>query len=643
MQTDSPSQAAPAPATTPRRRLGFHHFACFRAYLQNVPLRECADRYLDPGLDLRVAKSTLVWIREEIAAIARRERGAAIAALLKRHIVHIPAPAAPTLAAFAEQFPDGFYAERELLELYRRQVGSDRTDPAPRRARLLERQLAALRLIESVAAAQPAMGDAVAAWFEPNVARRLTAAGFVTLGELVHAINDRGYRWWTQVPRLGERGASRIVRFLAQNQTSLGIKLNEAAATPRRALHATKLARRGFETAVVPMERLYIPSELDGARGVNRAPLDRCKLQAVSDYGAILAWLKLYEARPHTWRAYRREAERYLLWAIMARGKAMSSLLVEDCAAYQVWLAQPQPIAQWIGPRAAERWSPRWRPFSGGLSDASRKTALTILRALCEWLTRQHYLDSNPWDGLPRLNTARIRIKTDHSFSQAHWRFLLETARRLPAGISSRRTNFTLRFAYATGLRLSELVAARIAHLEYVELDQETGPVWMLHVLGKGNIARDVPVPTALMTELAAYLAARGLSEHPARCPPDTPLIARDAAWEKKHQQAPDGAMGASALYKLLKRFFLEAADALEPEDAAGAIRLRQASTHWLRHTHGSHAVADDVPLEVVRNNLGHASLNTTTIYVNTERIKRYREMERFAEKRLTEAVKEVG
>lgn len=49
------------------------------------------------------------------------------------------------------------------------------------------------------------------------------------------------------------------------------------------------------------------------------------------------------------------------------------------------------------------------------------------------------------------------------------------------------------------------------------------------------------------------------------------------------------------------------------------------------------------MPLEVVRNNLGHASLNTTTIYVNTERIKRYREMERFAEKRLTKSMKEVG
>lgn len=180
---------------------------------------------------------------------------------------------------------------------------------------------------------------------------------------------------------------------------------------------------------------------------------------------------------------------------------------------------------------------------------------------------------------------------------------------------------------------------ARIAHLEHAEFDQESGPVWMLHVLGKGNVARDVPLPTALMAQLAAYLAARGLSEHPARCPPDTPLIARDATWEQKHKQTSDGAMSASALYKMLKRFFREAADALEAEDAAGAARLRQASTHWLRHTHGSHAVADEVPLEVVRNKLGHASLNTTTIYVNTERLKRYREMERFAKKRLDPAM----
>jgi site-specific recombinase XerD len=61
----------------------------------------------------------------------------------------------------------------------------------------------------------------------------------------------------------------------------------------------------------------------------------------------------------------------------------------------------------------------------------------------------------------------------------------------------------------------------------------------------------------------------------------------------------------------------------------ADADRLRQASTHWLRHTHGSHAIAAGVPIDVVQNNLGHASVATTGIYVASEKRRRHAEVSR--------------
>jgi site-specific recombinase XerD len=79
-----------------------------------------------------------------------------------------------------------------------------------------------------------------------------------------------------------------------------------------------------------------------------------------------------------------------------------------------------------------------------------------------------------------------------------------------------------------------------------------------------------------------------------------------------------------------LKGFFVECSQALEMSDKKGAARIAQASTHWLRHTFGSHAVAAHTPLEVVQSVLGHASLNTTTIYVKAERKRRFKEMSRF-------------
>lgn len=47
-------------------------------------------------------------------------------------------------------------------------------------------------------------------------------------------------------------------------------------------------------------------------------------------------------------------------------------------------------------------------------------------------------------------------------------------------------------------------------------------------------------------------------------------------------------------------------------------MHIAQASTHWLRHTAGSH-LSEHADLKVVRDNLGHSNINTTSIYLHTE------------------------
>lgn len=71
---------------------------------------------------------------------------------------------------------------------------------------------------------------------------------------------------------------------------------------------------------------------------------------------------------------------------------------------------------------------------------------------------------------------------------------------------------------------------------------------------------------------------------------------------------------------------------ALAITDPAGGQRLARASSHWLRHSCGTHALEKGVPLEVVQSNLGHASLTTTTHYVTAEEQRRYREIERISQ-----------
>ena len=50
-------------------------------------------------------------------------------------------------------------------------------------------------------------------------------------------------------------------------------------------------------------------------------------------------------------------------------------------------------------------------------------------------------------------------------------------------------------------------------------------------------------------------------------------------------------------------------------------------TTHWLRHTHASHALGSGAALLSVKENLGHASLSTTSLYLHGDKDQRYAEM----------------
>jgi site-specific recombinase XerD len=135
---------------------------------------------------------------------------------------------------------------------------------------------------------------------------------------------------------------------------------------------------------LVPWERLAVPGEFDGSRGAFRAPKSTCTLSADNDYEAVQAWLALHESTA-TQSAYRKEAERLILWAIVERGRALSSLTTEDAVAYRTFLRRPAPRSRWVGP-PRPRASPQWRPFAGSLSPRSAAYALSVIGALYRWL-----------------------------------------------------------------------------------------------------------------------------------------------------------------------------------------------------------------------------------------------------------------
>lgn len=92
------------------------------------------------------------------------------------------------------------------------------------------------------------------------------------------------------------------------------------------------------------------------------------------------------------------------------------------------------------------------------------------------------------------------------------------------------------------------------------------------------------------------------------------------------------GSCSTSRLYKVLKGFFRDVAASVLVDDLEMAQKLRSASTHWLRHTFATHGIHNGMASETIRDLLGHKSLNTTSVYVTTERDKRSREVEKLGD-----------
>ncbi|TWO68083.1 tyrosine-type recombinase/integrase [Caenimonas sedimenti] len=462
----------------------------------------------------------------------------------------------------------------------------------------------AIELLRALPPAGPEIGDEVGRWLPARVAAALQAHGIGTLAELTLRV-PRNKAWWRGIPGMGPSAARTVERFFATH--------------PELTARARALAVADAVTEIQPLERQRTPEDLDGSRGRNRAPRETCVLAADNDLAAIQAWLQLHES-PATRRAYRKEAERLLLWAVVQLGKPLSSLTTEDANAYRAFLRDLKPRARWVGPHRP-RSAPDWRPFNGELSPASVAYALTVINNLFGWLVDQRYLLANPFSKVKVAAAQRKRvIDVSHAFTEGEWLLVRAIANDLEGkhgwqAPAAERARFLLDFSYATGLRAGELVGLRLKQIVLEEDD------WWIDLVGKGQKAGRVALPPLGRNALERYLRLRGISADPRRWTAELALVAN---------MQDETRITSTRLWVVMKRAFRSiaaAARALETPQEALAEKLEAASPHWMRHTHARHALARGAELLSVRDNLRHASIATTSIYLQAEDVKRARQM----------------
>ncbi|SFQ19507.1 site-specific integrase [Ralstonia sp. NFACC01] len=535
--------------------------AALRAWHAGLSTRDAVERYLGERLTPgQSSRGVLGRIRRQLATFARRRQRDDLAALF------------------------------EMLATERAKQGRAADQ--------------AVELLRALPVPAPLISDDVELWLDARTVAALRAAGIDTLADLTVRV-PRRRRWWAVIPGLGQASARRIEAFFAEHP-----ELTERA----RALIAEQV--RGV---VVPWEQLRLPNEVDGSQGQFRAPRESCVLTADNDYEAVQAWLSLHES-PATQRAYRKEAERLILWAIVERGRPLSSLTTEDAIAYRSFLRRPTPRERWVGP-ARPRTSVEWRPFTDGLSARSIAYALSVLGAMFRWMIQQRYVLANPFAGIKVRGGGRTAaLDASHAFTEGEWALVRTIADGLEWSYgweapAARRLRFVLDFGYGCGLRANELVSGKLGD---IETDRQTDQ-W-IHLVGKGGRVGKVALPPLARAALDRYLVERGLPVTQTRWDPRTSLIGALGL-------DPNGGITGARLWYVVKRFFLTAADVIEGDHPVLAEKLRKASPHWMRHTHATHALERGAELTTVRDNLRHASISTTSIYLHGDDVKRSRQI----------------
>ncbi len=150
------------------------------------------------------------------------------------------------------------------------------------------------------------------------------------------------------------------------------------------------------------------------------------------------------------------------------------------------------------------------------------------------------------------------------------------------AKVRALRAHALIELLYATGLRVSELVALPAAAIR--------GDARFITVTGKGGHERIVPLTDKAREAARAYLAARGDGDNRWLFP----------------STGDSGHLTRQAFARELKA--LAALAGLSPS---------QVSPHVLRHAFASHLLQNGADLRVVQQLLGHADISTTQIYTH--------------------------
>lgn len=260
-----------------------------------------------------------------------------------------------------------------------------------------------------------------------------------------------------------------------------------------------------------------------------------------------------------TLNAYGADLKGLAAWLNAARQRRLVHAQREDLMDY---------LAQRVGQKARVRTTAR---------------LLSSMRRFYQYLLREGVIHEDP---SARIESPRLGRPLPDSLTETDVEALL--AAPDTSDDIGLRDRAMLELMYATGLRVSELVALTLPRINLRQ--------GVVRVTGKGNKERIVPLGEEAVEWLERYLAeSRVALLKGKQC--DAVFVTRRGA-----------AMTRQAFWYLIKRY------------AGMAHITRHLSPHTLRHAFATHLLNHGADLRALQMLLGHSDLSTTQIYTHVAR-----------------------
>lgn len=383
------------------------------------------------------------------------------------------------------------------------------------------------------------------------------------------------------------------------------------------------------------------------------------------DWEAAEVWLRAIAGRgrrnsPETVATYRYHLAKLRWYCETVTRSTPSRWSVQDVDAFNTFLKE-LPL-QAICARAeagagfASVGEAGYTPFRKRPSASSRADIQRCVHAMLRAWRELGYIQINPM-GLHGAGTVR-KVNAKRAIAPDLYEMVLDTMDAQPKStFEQRQRHVRDRFLFVVlrelGLRSSELVGAVMGDFYPLSDPKSSRTYWILHVraeTSKGATERRIPMTCDAMAALGIYREAFGMTSRPDQnettallLSPRTSKNARTSAGNpirdvqsRRFFQAWRPVGTRHGLYRIVKQRLGDAADFLDTVgDIDRARILRQASTHWLRHTFAKAALLTGQDMRSVAAWLGHRDIGTTMVYTEQDALDLIRAAEQASPGRL--------